>query len=397
MRRSRIVSLVVAAICLSGAACSEQESPSAVVAKTDAAALDGQGDALGGDSAGSLDGDVASDGASGSDGVGETLDAAAVETDADTNDTAKPDTAKPDTAKPDSGPSCGDGNCNPPSETAINCPKDCAGGANCGDGQCLGAQENAFSCPKDCSVGTGDLISCIMGKCTAEVVQCLQSEPCTEALGCLQGCGSDFACIGQCGAKLDPGTQQILGGTVLCGQQQGCFGVGGSGGQCGDGSCTAPVENPWTCEKDCPKPSCGDGKCGKPWESFLTCKGDCPAPKCGDGNCEEPLESALTCAQDCKPATCGNGKCDAPTETAANCFQDCAATTGTAAACLASKCGSEGLSCATDMKCLQASICAGKCTDKACFVECGKTLPAGSGKLYSAYQDCAVAKSCVGP
>ncbi len=375
--------------------CAEQDKPASTVTAADTAAsgdsltLDGADSAVPADAAAASDADSLMGDGSDSDGAGN------AQSDSGGGDGGAVDAS--DTAKADAGPSCGDGTCNVPAETAISCPKDCAGGANCGDGKCLGAQENAFSCAKDCGVGTSDLIGCIMGKCSTEVVQCLQSEPCTEALGCLQGCGSDFACIGQCGAKLDPATQQILGATVLCGQQQGCFGVGGSGGQCGDGACTAPVENPWTCEKDCPKPSCGDGSCGKPWESFLTCKADCPAPKCGDGNCEDPLESALTCAQDCKPATCGNGKCDAPAETAANCFQDCAASTGTAAACLASKCGSEGLGCATDLNCLQASLCAGKCTTKACFADCGKSLPAGSGKLFSAYQDCAVAKSCVGP
>ncbi len=376
------------------ASCGEDETPAAT-AKTagggDAGATaDGLGDAAG-DSAGQAD--AAVDAADPLD----TLADAAQDTGTAGTDASSPPDIAPDIAKVDTGPTCGDGTCNTPDETVLNCAKDCAGGANCGDGQCLGAQENAFSCKADCSVGTSDLVGCIMGKCTTEVLQCLQSQPCTESLGCLQGCGNDFACLGQCGAGLDSSTQQILGATVLCGQQQGCFGLGGSGGSCGDNTCTAPVENPWTCEKDCPKPSCGDGKCGAPWENFLTCKGDCPAPKCGDGNCEGPVESVINCAQDCKPSTCGDKKCDSPAETAANCLQDCAATAATAAACLATKCGKEGLGCGLDLKCAGASLCAGKCADKACFVECAKELPAGSGKLFTAWQDCALKNACINP
>ncbi len=263
---------------------------------------------------------------------------------------------------------CGNGTCDAPDETLLNCLQDCAGGANCGDGKCNGAQENGFTCPKDCKTDPASIVGCIMKGCTTDVLACMLNADCGKALGCIQGCKEDIACMGQCGSNLPPATQQKLGAIVLCGGQQGCFGIGGSGGKCGDGKCDGGIENQWTCEKDCPKTVCGDGKC-------------------------EQAENALNCAKDCVPTTCGNGTCDKPEETMINCIKDCQP--GNAqSTCIASKCGKEGLACGFDFKCGQAAFCTSTCTDKTCFETCGAKLPSGSKKLFDALKTCGETNSC---
>jgi len=56
----------------------------------------------------------------------------------------------------------------------------------------------------------------------------------------------------------------------------------------------------------------------------------CPdAPACGDGMCSAPLEDCRICPADCPtgtaacPILCGDGTCDASTESAASCPGDC--------------------------------------------------------------------------
>lgn len=370
---------------------------------------DGKGDPAGTDPDGSTGGDagtivdaLAEDGtteadAGASDGAPAATDGGAG--DAGSNDTGgTQDAGQPEV---DAGPTtvdavvekCGDGVCEAPDETLITCAVDCAGGANCGDGKCDGLQENAFTCKKDCEVTASKTVGCIMGGCTSDVVVCLKDADCGKALGCVQGCGSDMACLTNCGANTSSDTQQKLGAVVLCGVQQGCFGVGGDGGKCGNGKCEGPTENPVTCVKDCPAPVCGDGKCDPPLESYLVCAKDCSKPVCGDGTCDQPFESVLTCANDCKPSTCGDGTCDKPDETSLNCFEDCKP--GNAQSnCIAQKCVKEGLACSGDLKCLQASLCTANCSDKTCFDACGKDLPAGSAKLFKAIEDCGTTNSC---
>ncbi|MCO4763664.1 MAG: hypothetical protein KC502_19285 [Myxococcales bacterium] len=288
---------------------------------------------------------------------------------------------------------CGNGVCDAPDESLLTCAVDCAGGANCGDGKCEGAQENGFTCKKDCEVTAGKAVGCIMGGCLPKVVVCLADSDCGKALGCLQGCGSDMGCLTKCGSSMSPKTQQILGEVVLCGAQKGCFGIGGDGGDCGNGKCEGPTENPITCVKDCPAPVCGDSKCAPPLESYIICPKDCTKPVCGDGTCTPVFESILTCAKDCKPKTCGNKTCDKPAETSLNCFEDCKP--GNAQAnCLATKCIKEGLACGGDLKCLQANLCTGNCSDQACFDKCGDKLPAGSAKLFKAIKDCGASNAC---
>jgi len=280
-----------------------------------------------------------------------------------------------------------------PAETIVNCPQDCAGGADCGDGNCDGIQENGFTCPKDCKTDPGSIVSCIMGKCTADVVKCMTDASCAKALGCIQGCKSDIACMAQCGANLSPSAQKTLTDIVQCGGNQGCFGIGGTGKVCGDGKCEPP-ENLLNCSKDCKPPVCGDGKCEFPAENQWFCAKDCKPAKCGDGKCEQ-LENPWTCAKDCVPKTCGNGKCDKPDETAVNCLKDCQP--GNAqSTCVSTKCGGkEGVACAGDVQCLQAMTCTSTCSDKACFTKCGDKLSGGSKKLFDALKTCADTNKCL--
>jgi hypothetical protein len=327
---------------------------------------------------------VSSDGVLGA-GDATTVDSTATSDSSNASDAAASTGADASTGK------CGNGTCDAPDETLLNCAQDCAGGANCGDGKCNGAQENGFTCPKDCKTDPASIVTCIMKGCTKDVLACMLDADCGKALGCIQGCKEDIACMGQCGASLPPATQQKLGAIVLCGGQQGCFGIGGSGGKCGDGKCDGGIENQWTCEKDCPKTVCGDGKCNWPIEQF-TCAKDCPKTVCGDGKCEQ-AENALNCAQDCVPKTCGDGKCDKPDETMINCIKDCQP--GNAqATCITTKCGKEGLACGFDFKCGQAAFCTSTCTDKSCFETCGAKLPSGSKKLFDALKTCGETNSC---
>lgn len=390
-------SVLLAAVCLAWTVvgCGEDDSGAGDGAKAAA------------DTAAATDAGALQDGASGPDAAPADAgmsDAGAVDVDlagdagaadagpVDTGSTANADTgAGPGDA---TGNLCGNGVCDAPAETLLTCAVDCAGGANCGDGKCDGAQENAFTCKKDCEVTADKAVPCIMGGCTTDVVACLKAPECAKTLGCVQKCGSDMGCLTGCGTNTSTDTQQKLGAVVLCGVQKGCFGVGGDGGQCGNGKCEGPTENPVTCVKDCPAPVCGNGTCEPPLESYLVCNKDCTKPVCGNGTCEPPFESALLCAQDCKPKTCGDGKCDKDGgETTSNCFEDCKP--GSAQSnCIATKCVKENLACAGDLKCLGAATCTGSCGDKACFDSCGKDLPAGSAKLFQAVADCGTQNSC---
>jgi len=101
----------------------------------------------------------------------------------------------------------------------------------------------------------------------------------------------------------------------------------------------------------------------------------------------------LNCAKDCKPSTCGNGTCDKPKETTLNCFKDCKPG-NKQANCIAQKCVKEGLACAGDLKCLQANLCTGNCSDETCFDTCGAKLPSGSAKLFAKIKACGKTNTC---
>lgn len=98
---------------------------------------------------------------------------------------------------------------------------------------------------------------------------------------------------------------------------------------CGDGTCTANVENCQNCPQDCNvcPVTCGDNKCEAPTETCLSCPQDCGAcdANCGDGTCTKDKEDCKTCPQDCNacPAFCGDGACDKGSEDCGTCAADC--------------------------------------------------------------------------
>ena len=79
----------------------------------------------------------------------------------------------------------------------------------------------------------------------------------------------------------------------------------GLGEACGDGLCAAGEAS--SCALDClpVDGTCGDTLCLPP-EDSVNCPADCPADNsgvsvCGDGACTAPIENKLSCAEDCWP------------------------------------------------------------------------------------------------
>ncbi len=188
---------------------------------------------------------------------------------------------------------CGDGQCTSPFENVLTCPKDCA---LCGDAVCTGG-ETAVSCPTDCLCGDGE---CGDGEtpksCAQDCLKCGDGQ-CTEPAETPKLCPLDCAV---CGDDLCTGGETASTCVVDCG--------------CGDGICSPGEEK--TCGKDC-MASCGNGVCDKQ-ETPNQCPADCL--KCGDGNCTAPMENAGNCAQDC--SVCGDGVCGLK-ENAFGCPADC--------------------------------------------------------------------------
>ena len=142
--------------------------------------------------------------------------------------------------------SCGDGACLSPVEDADVCPADCKAGPVCGDGKC----EPGEQCVKDCakqSVG-----ACLKLSCAKQYSACIDNPICGALVGqCLFSCDVDDpacqqGCLGPIGL-VDP-TLTELG---ACGVDAGCLSVDIGGPVCGDGVCSAPSENAFTCPADC--------------------------------------------------------------------------------------------------------------------------------------------------
>ena len=122
-------------------------------------------------------------------------------------------------------------------------------------------------------------------------------------------------------------------------------------------------------------------------------------PTCGDGTCTAPLENPFTCDKDCKAPVCGDATCDAPWETALTCASDCGGGSGGGAinmtSCLTGKCSAESLGCATDFTgCFTASLCVGGCKDVNCVAACGAKLTGGAKAKFDPLQACIETK-CV--
>lgn len=113
-------------------------------------------------------------------------------------------------------------------------------------------------------------------------------------------------------------------------------------GRCGDGQCNPNPpqnENASTCCLDCQN-VCGDGACctdegldnpgGTPVGADASCSDDCPQSQfCGDGRCDPPGEDLTNCCVDCykKDTMCPDGTCDTPCENISNCPQEVACET----------------------------------------------------------------------
>ena len=345
---------------------------------------------------------------------------------------------------------------------------------------------------------TQKLTACLAKNCSEQLGACLGDNDCSSAVGCLAGCNGDTTCMLNCGKGLPKGASDAIGAVGNCAVQQGCVQIIKSGNcgngkcdfgeqlscaqdcgtpstvcgdgkcelteqlscdvdcklasppVCGDAKCVAPLENAFTCAKDCPAPACGDakceppfetgltcakdcpvatpcgdGKCDAPGENVLTCVKDCPVPACGDKNCDlpfestltcpldcggsacgdaqcsPPLENAFTCAKDCPVPKCGDAKCDAPFETGLTCMADCSKGGGTLGgnltSCVSTKCGKESLACLGDfLGCGTASFCLGGCKDMSCVDTCGAKLTGGSVGKFKDLRDC-VGSKCATP
>ncbi len=165
-------------------------------------------------------------------------------------------------------PRCGDGSCDPGSETPCLCPTDCgACPPSCGDGAC-DVGEGSTGCPEDCGPPPsmcGDAI-------------CEFGEPCPE----------------DC-----PGARPVACGDPGCTSCDECDACCDAG--CGDGACN---EDPASCPADCGPlpPVCGDTRC----DIGESCSADCQGPICGDGFCADGVgESCGNCQDDC--GWCGLG------------------------------------------------------------------------------------------
>ncbi|MCZ7682856.1 MAG: hypothetical protein M5U28_30275 [Sandaracinaceae bacterium] len=152
----------------------------------------------------------------------------------------------------DAGPSeavCGDGACDPFTETCARCPLDCgACPSRCGDGACE-ADETCASCAADC--GACGAPGCGDGVCDAFTETCRL---------CAADCG---ACPARCGDGLCDAMETASSCSVDCGPR------------CGDGTC-APTEGCSTCPSDCGSCSSTD-----PCASSATCGGCVDRSDCG--------------------------------------------------------------------------------------------------------------------
>ncbi len=138
-------------------------------------------------------------------------------------------------------------------------------GPTCGDGSC-DPGESAATCPADCASNTAD--------------------------SCKGRCGDAFD--GNYNCQCDSQCQTF---SDCCNDYQALCTT--SGAKCGDGTCDSG-ESMATCPADCTStgPTCGDGTCD-PAESPATCPADCKS-----GGCPQPCDDGQACTVDtCDSAT----------------------------------------------------------------------------------------------
>lgn len=157
--------------------------------------------------------------------------------------------------QPDSvvGPVCGDGMCQPPSETSANCPTDC---------------------------GVVAWSDCAANACASAWNACQNSGGCSGAVDCAQNC-QNVSCVQACTTDLGYNTLlNTLEPFVTCARAHNCLsapdpGPGGGPSTCGNGKCDGG-ETHLTCPKDCPFPitaseQCQVQNCG---DSYSACAAD---------------------------------------------------------------------------------------------------------------------------
>ncbi len=331
------------------------------------------------------------------------------------------------------GPVCGDGLCEQPEESCMDCPQDCGmcqgdccethdepGCQDPGVTACVCAQD-PFCCQSywdDICVsevttfGCGECDVCVPncnGKqcgadgCGGSCGSCPAGSTCSAAGKCVTSCvpscdgkqcGSN-GCGGVCGvckpSEYCSGTGQCVSiCTPQCnGKQCGPDGCGGSCGTCPSGS-TCNAGGSCVCQPNCSGKECGSDGCGGSCGSCgqfeqCTASGNCAivTPLCGDNNCMSFIgENCDSCPQDCG-ACCGNGQCQAGyQETCQSCPQDCGACCGNGFC--ESQFGEDCASCATDCGTCPVVCGDGLCDEakgescESCPYDCG-TCPALCG------------------
>lgn len=222
---------------------------------------------------------------------------------------------------------CGDGNCSPvengksPSADQKNCPVDCPLPPTpvcvppinpCGDGQCNFPTEDAINCWQDCPGADG--LGCPpLGICACGDGICGKIEA--------SGTEMENSCWKDCVPAFDHRSMASICGDGMCADTEGALRCPKDcGPECGDNKCMAGEAGPaGSCPKDCTK--CGNGACDTRAESETSCPCDCPPSVCGDAMCESGDGGAILCPIDCSSA-CGNNLCEA-SETRAACPEDC--------------------------------------------------------------------------
>lgn len=282
-------------------------------------------------------------------------------------------------------PICGEKGCEE-GETCLTCPADCGEcqPLDCPSlAQCVAGCALQATCEEECLAGAApeavqkyhELEECVLLSCPDLGQECLDGAlagACGPLFQQCMGCEAD--CAGrQCGTDGCGGTCGVCPESTLCNAAGLCAPYA-----CGDGQCTAPVEQCASCPQDCgacrtdcciPNDSHG---CIDPLAMFSVCLqnplccsdtwgAECvstleslrPGYCCGNGFCSHG-ETCSSCTQDCgpcQPSQCGDGACSVVNaETCSNCPTDCGV--------------------CPNLDCWGLIVCADSCTDWPCVWGC---------------------------
>ena len=141
--------------------------------------------------------------------------------------------------------------------------QDIAPGPFCGDGLCQPVTESPTNCPADC--GPPVWTDCAQQSCATAWNACQNSGGCSNATDCAQAC-QDTSCVQACSTDLGYNTLvNTLEPLVTCARAHNCLaaakpGPGGGPNTCGNGKCDGG-ETHLTCPKDCPFPISANEQC----------------------------------------------------------------------------------------------------------------------------------------